>query len=187
MRVLGVGTIRMALIAWVLSVNPLFPTELTDLIALTLPEAIERALQHNEEVRLAREDVGKSKAEYGQVRAGGLPRVDLSIGYSRSWLLPTVVFDTPTGRQRFNIGTDNSLTGNLVLSQALYSGGRIRASRSSARSLTRYSVAAERGIQQQIRAVVEEGFYAVMRGIELDKVSASALIRTVSRRMRHLA
>ena len=177
---LGVGTKRMALIVWALSANPLFPTELTDLIALTLPEAIERALQRNEEVRMAQEDVGKSKAAYGQVRAGGLPRVDLSLGYSRSWLLPTVVFDTPTGRQRFNIGTDNSLTGNLVLSQALYSGGRIRASRSSARSLTRYSVAAERGIRQQIRAMVEEGFYSVMRAIELDKVSASALIRARS-------
>ena len=176
----GVGAIRMALGVWALSANPLFSTELTDLIKLTLPGAIERALQHNEEVRMAREDVDKSKAEYRQVRAGGLPRVDLSVGYSRSWLLPTVVFDTPTGRQRFNIGTDNSLTGNLVLSQALYSSGRIRALRSSARNLTKYSMATERGIQQQTRALVEKGFYWVMLGIELQKVSVSALTRARS-------
>lgn len=177
---MGVGTFRMALGVWVLSATQLFSTELTALITLTLPEAIERALQQNEEVRMAREDVDKSKAEYSQARAGGLPRVDLSLGYSRSWLLPTLVFDTPTGRERFSIGTDNSLTGNLLLSQALYSGGRIRASRSSARNLTRYSIATQRGIRQQTRALVEEGFYSVMLGIELDKVSASALTRARS-------
>ena len=136
MRVLGVGTFRKALVVWVLSVKLLFPAEPTDLIKLTLPEAIECTFQHNEEGRIAQEDVRQSKAAFGQARAGGLPRVDLSVGYSRSWLLPTVVFDTPTGRQRFNIGTDNSVTGSLVLSQALYSGGRIAASRSSARHLT---------------------------------------------------
>ena len=60
------GTFRMALGVWVLSATQLFSTELTALITLTLPEAIERALQQNEEVRMAREDVDKSKAEYSQ-------------------------------------------------------------------------------------------------------------------------
>ena len=174
------SSIRATLGVCVLSACPLFSIELTGPITLTLPEAIERALQLNEEVRMAREDVDKSKAQYEQKRADGLPHVDLSLGYSRSWLLPSVVFHTPTGRQRFSIGTDNSVTGNLVLSQALYSGGRIRASRSSARNLTRYSMAAELGVQQQTRALVEEGFYSVMLGIELDRVSASALTRARS-------
>jgi outer membrane protein len=175
-----VGMFKKTLVVWVFSAKLVFSAEPIEFVKLTLPEAIERALQHNEEVRIARADVAQSKAAYGQARAGGLPRADLSVGYSRSWLLPTVVFDTPTGRQRLNIGTDNSVTGNLLLSQTLYSGGRITASRSSARNLTRYALARERSIQQQARALVEERFFAVVLGIELDRVSASALARARS-------
>jgi outer membrane protein TolC len=103
--------------------------------------------------------------------------LDLSFDYNRTWLLPTVVFDTPAGRQRFNIGTDNSVTGNLILRQALYSGGRIRASRAAARHFSRSAAAAEVSIRQQIQALAEGSFFAVVLAAEFDEVSALALGR----------
>ena len=41
-------------------------------------------------------------------------------------------------------------------------------------------MARERSIEQQARAFVEEGFFGVMLGIELDRVSGSALARARS-------
>ena len=110
MRVLGVGTFRKALVVWVLSVRLLFPAEPTDLIKLTLPEAIERTLQHNEEVRIAQEDVRQSKAAFGQARG---PAV------CREWISPLATVDRGCCLRLYSIPRRVANVSTLVPTTAL--------------------------------------------------------------------
>ena len=57
----------------------------TDTIALTLPEAIERAYSQSEEIRLARNQVELADAEVKSVRAVALPQINANLGYTRTF------------------------------------------------------------------------------------------------------
>lgn len=65
-----------------------------DSVVLTLEEAVSRAVNESEEVRLARAQVSLASAQVSQVRSQALPQVNLSLGYTKTLASP---FDTGGG------------------------------------------------------------------------------------------
>lgn len=55
-----------------------------DSLVLTLEEAVARAVNESEEVRLARAQVSLAEAQVTQVRSQALPQVNLSLGYTKT-------------------------------------------------------------------------------------------------------
>jgi len=146
-------------------------------LVVDLREGVRLAMEKNERLRMARAALDKSQQQVREARADGLPQFDLSLNYSRNWLLPSFVFDTPAGRQTVKIGTHNNITGVLSVRQPLYVGGRVRAALASAQLFRDYVLQGERGVRQQVSGEVESSFYDLLLGRELVRVSELALER----------
>lgn len=56
-----------------------------DTIALSLEEALARATQRSEEVRLARTQVDVARAQVREAWAGALPQINANLGYTRTF------------------------------------------------------------------------------------------------------
>jgi outer membrane protein TolC len=141
-----------------------------DTVLLTLNEAVSRAVNDSEEVRLARARVRLADAQVRTVRSQALPQVNLALGYTKTL---ASAFDTGGGFElpdslRFDpdttasleervryleraaplaglggigslfgdlpFGQENAYTASVSGSQVLYSGGRVGAALSVARS-----------------------------------------------------
>ena len=97
---------------------------------LTLAEALERARTHS--ARLAQYAALESAAEAGtqEARAGRLPQLDLSAGYTRLSSVPEltlVVPGPPPIRQTVFPDIQDTYRAHAGLTQSLYSGGRVGA------------------------------------------------------------
>ena len=139
---------------------------------LTLEESVHLSLEHNEDLLLARADLQKSKQRVREVRADGLPSLDLAVDYDRNWLLSSFVF----AGNEVKIGTDNNITGTLRLRQSLYTGGRVGASRTAAHLSRELAGDVQRSVRQDMVGRVAEDFYEVLLVGELVRVSDQALV-----------
>lgn len=72
------------------------PTIAADTVVLSLEEAVRRALDESEEIRLARSQVDVVAAEAGSARSQRLPQVNANASYTRTFASP---FDTGDGFQ----------------------------------------------------------------------------------------
>ena len=144
---------------------------------LTLERATGIALERNESLRRARQELDKARQQIREARAEALPQIDASADYTHNWRIPSIVFDTPVGVQRFRIGTRNQMTAVLNLRQALYTSGKVGAAREVAR-LFEDAVAEEvRATDQQVRAAVATSFYDLLLAAEVLAVGTQALER----------
>ncbi|HVC00381.1 MAG TPA: TolC family protein [Candidatus Dormibacteraeota bacterium] len=73
---------------------------------LTLRQAVELALKQNPALRATREQVNVSRAQVGEARAGWLPRLDVSQGFTRGDN-PVYVFGTLLTQRQFKAGNFN--------------------------------------------------------------------------------
>lgn len=148
--------------------------------SLTLDEAMTLAEQRNERLQIASRELDRADAEVLRGWSEALPRLTLESRYNRSWLLPTLVFDTPEGRQSFTIGTTHNVTAGVSFRQPLYSGGKVRAALSAARAFRRLSNAGYRDALGRLRAQVETEFYDVLAAQALVEVARTALLEARS-------
>jgi outer membrane protein TolC len=112
---------RAALIAALAVLAPRAEAQTPDTLALSLHEAVERALRVSDEVRLAAAQVDVAEAQVITARATGLPQLRLSGSY-------THVYENARGQavgQIFN--QPNTYNTNANLSQTLFQGGRVLA------------------------------------------------------------
>jgi len=108
---------------------------------LTLEEAVGRTLEGSREVRDARLAVEGARQGMTEARGRLLPRVDLTLRYTRNLtppatFLPTILFDptaAPDDVTRVQFGLDNVWTGALVLEQPLWEGRALAGVRAAAR------------------------------------------------------
>ena len=66
-------------------VSPVAATAQADTVGLSLPEAVARALDQSQEVRLARAQVEIADAQVRETRAGVLPQVNANFAYTRTF------------------------------------------------------------------------------------------------------
>ncbi|HJU64649.1 MAG TPA: TolC family protein, partial [Gemmatimonadaceae bacterium] len=125
--------IRAALIAALAVLVPEAQAQTSDTLALTLHEAVERALRTSDEVRLAAAQVDVAEAQVITARATGLPQLRLTGTY-------THVYENARGQavgQIFN--QPNTYNTNANLSQTIFQGGRMIAGWRAASRLRRAS------------------------------------------------
>jgi len=139
---------------------------------LDFEESVRLALEQNEDLLLARADRQKSKQRVREVRADGLPHLDVAVDYDRNWLLPRFVF----AGNEVKIGTDNNITSALRLRQPLYTGGRVKAVLASAQLSKELAGEVERAVLQDVVGRVATDFYEVLLTVELLRVSEQGLV-----------
>ena len=144
---------------------------------MTLEESLQHALSHNEDLQIAREDLRASRLEIRKGMADFFPQFDVTLQYTRNYLLPTFFFDTPAGQQQFTVGAYNNLSGAIGIRQPLFSGGKSFAGVRVARLFEAFSTERVRAVQQDVHARVETAFYDLLLAWELVRVSELAVAR----------
>ena len=144
---------------------------------MTLEESLQHALSHNEDLQIAREDLRDSRLEIREGMADFFPQFDVTLQYTRNYLLPTFFFDTPAGQQQFTVGAYNNLSGAIGIRQPLFSGGKSFAGVRVARLFEAFSTEQVRAVQQDVHTRVETAFYDLLLAWELVRVSELAVAR----------
>ena len=145
--------------------------------SVTLEESLQHALSHNEALQIAREGLDKSHLRIRHAVADVLPQLDITMQYTRNWLLPTFFFDTPAGQQQFTVGAHNNLIGTVGIRQSIWGGGKSFSALRVARLLKQFSMEKVRAAKQQVHAQVETAFYDLLLAGELKHVSKSSVAR----------
>lgn len=147
------------------------------LLRLTLKQGITLALERNETLQMARQELSKARQQIREARAAALPQIDFSTNYTRNWQLPTFIFDTPLGQQKVTIGTRHDLVNILSLRQALYTSGKVGAALKVAHLFEDFSTEQLRTERQRVRSAVEIAFSDLLLAAEMLRVSDQALVR----------
>ena len=146
-------------------------------LRLTLEQGVALALEHNETLQMARQELNKARQQIREARAAALPQIDFSTNYTRNWKLPTFIFDTPLGQQKVTIGTRHDLANILSLRQALYTSGKVGAALKVAHLFENFSTEQLRTERQRVRSAVEIAFSDLLLATELIRVGDQALMR----------
>ena len=151
---------------------------------LTLERGVELALENNETLRIAREDLYRAGQQVREARADALPQVNATGTYTRNWKLPTFIFGSPPDVQEVPIGTKNNFAGSLSLRQTLYSWGKVGAALKVAGLFREFSEEGLRLVRQQVQSDVELAYYDLLLAEDLVRVSNLALQRARENRRR---
>ena len=138
---------------------------------IDLDNAIAIAMKYNEQIQMSILEGAQANERVREVRAVGLPRIDMSVSYDRNWLLPSLVFNGNSVK----LGSENNISATLSLQQSLFSGGRV----SGLRQIAQLDRAAAKEIHSQMHQevifLVENVFYELLVARELEAVAALAL------------
>jgi len=140
-------------------------------LVLTLPDAIEMALQRNYDLQIAASKIAEAQAAVTEATAAN--RFQLNFGGAYLRLGPVTSFEvpTPSGPETIEIGSDKSWNATVSAYQSLYSAGRNQALRTVARlgAATAQLDAASR--RHQTALTTTQLFYQVMQAQSLLKVT----------------
>jgi outer membrane protein TolC len=170
-RVTGV-ILLIAALGWLISATTAFaqpaaatrPAPATTL-TLTFNQALERALQDNAALKVAREKVVETQARVQESKTTFLPQVNLGYNYTPSQRFP--VIRIPAGvfgpeEQTFQAGFSQKNQLQLFVTQPLYTGGRLNSALGiSTSTLDASKLELERS-RQEIEYRVVETFYAAL-------------------------
>jgi outer membrane protein TolC len=92
-------------------------------LKLDLNKSIELALKNNHDYKQAKLDYEKAEEQVKQAYGSALfPTIDGSISYNRTLKKQVITFETPFFSGTFPVGTDNTLTGGVNISQPIFRG-----------------------------------------------------------------
>jgi hydrophobe/amphiphile efflux-1 (HAE1) family protein len=161
-RVTGMILI-VAAIGWLISATTAFAQNAP--LTLTFNQALERAVQNNEGLKVAREKVVETQARVQESKTSFLPQVNLGYNFTPSQRFP--VIRIPAGvfgptEQTFQAGFSQRNQLQLFVSQPIYTGGRL----SNALGITTSTLDASKleleRTRQEIEYRVVETFYAAL-------------------------
>jgi outer membrane protein len=163
---------------------------------ITLEQAVERALAESPQIRDAELEVRVAEERVGQTRGSLLPRVDLTVRYTRNLrapavFLPTILFDPdapPDELFPVPLGLDNVWTSALVAEQPLFDGRAFTALRASSRFLSLQDEVA-RGRAHDLVTRVRLAYYELLLREEEERLTEGSLERvrhslTITRSLR---
>ena len=178
---------RIATTGWLLTtllVAPAGVPAAAEEAPLSMAQAIDAALANSHWLHAADAGQRAAAAAIDEAAAARLPRVEISEEIYRT-TNPVLVFSGKLGQQQFGLGDfdpdrlndpdafDNFQT-RLVVSQPLYTGGRIKHTLGAARRYGDAAVAArERARQEVVHQVVEAYVRVVVAGYQLDVAQQS--------------
>jgi hydrophobe/amphiphile efflux-1 (HAE1) family protein len=162
-RVTG-AILIVAALGWLISATSAF-AQPGSALTLTFDQALERAVQNNEGLKVAKEKVVETQARVQESKTNFLPQVNLGYNYTPSQRFP--VIRIPAGvfgpdEQTFQAGFSQRNQLQLFVSQPIYTGRRLEnALGISTSSLDASKLELER-TRQEIEYRVVETFYAAL-------------------------
>ncbi len=138
---------------------------------LTLEQAVDEALAHNQDYLIARAELERAEAEIKRATADALPNLSLGSSYTRNLKIPEVVF----GGMSFRLGTENTIDAGLTLTQPIWQGGKVMAAIKIARLYRKYTESAVREAEAEIRYGVREAFLGAILAQDVVQVYRDAL------------
>lgn len=143
-----------------------------DTLRLTLDEALARAQESGEEMRLARARVQEAAGQVTSARSAALPQLSGVVTYNRR--IESIFTSLESGPDSMGIGklfanspfgAQNSWNVNLTASQLLYSGGKVGAALKAAHAYRKGALAQEREAAGDVAYSVRKAYYdAVFAG-----------------------
>jgi HAE1 family hydrophobic/amphiphilic exporter-1 len=149
-------------------------TPATAPMTLTFDDALQRAMNANESLKVVEETVRASESRVDEARAAFLPSAAVNYQYQPYQKFPQIRI--PAGvfgpeEQVFEAAFARQNTVNLELSQPLYTGGRLTRTRSLQQAaLTESALGLDRA-RQQLQLRVVESFYAALTNEQSLKVA----------------
>lgn len=150
------------------------PAPASDTLRLSLDGAVRRALESGEEMRLARAQVRDANGQVREAVAAALPQVTGSLVYTRQFasIFEGASGDTTLGPifENSPFGAANAWTVEIKATQLLFSGGKVGAGLSAARSFRRGVAAQEEETAADVafrvkRAYLEAAYAGRLRDI----------------------
>jgi len=150
------------------------PATRGDTITLGVQQAVDMAMDRNEQVLMARASAAEAAGIVKQVGADAYPQISADFSYTRNIQKPVIFFNGANGVQQITIGNDNQYSFGLTLSQTL-----LDFSLGPARSAARLSKVASADLVQAARTSValaaRTSYYDVLLGRALVDVQQKAL------------
>ncbi len=98
-----------------------------DTLRLSLQQAVQLALENNEDIGIARADLERAHGTKKEATAAALPHVGFRAGYTRNFLRPVIFFRDPSSDEvlQIEIGEENDYLINFSLDQVVFAFGRV--------------------------------------------------------------
>jgi outer membrane protein len=152
--------------------------------ALTLDDAVRVALERNQDLEVARLELGRSQAQVREAWSHVYPRVDLTTGYTRNVdapisFLPARIFDPNAGEDELigmRFGTDNVWMNQVRLEQPIFQAGAFI----GVGAAGRYRQLQEevlRGVEQEVATRVRIAFFDALLAEETLRLTEASLTR----------
>lgn len=139
-------------------------------IVLTLQSAVSLALEKNKDVLISNEDMKRANAQISEAYGNAYPQVSAEANYTRNLELPSFFI----AGQKFTIGSDNSYTASLSLSQVLFS-AKVNTAIQIAKEYKHYSEHNAQAVREDVVLNVKKAFYTVLLTQRLVEVSREGL------------
>ncbi|MFQ5753704.1 MAG: TolC family protein [bacterium] len=153
-------------------------------LVLNLEKAIDMALENNETILIAHNDVETSRALLREAWADALPQINFNGIYTRNIKQPVFFFPDPmTGEQRaFRIGSKNSYVLNLTFDQPLFQSGKVSGGIKAANLFKKYSNEGFQAVRADVILSVRKAYYTV----QLDQQLLDINQQSLNQQMAHL-
>jgi len=146
-----------------------------DTLKISLGDAFDLALERNETILIARKEMDRANARIIEALSGALPQITGDLTYVKNWELQTNVIQMNDEVMRLKLGTENTVTAGLTLTQPIYSGGRTMAAlqiASLAKKLVGQSI---RQASQDLKYQVYVAFYGALLARDVLDVNRESL------------
>jgi outer membrane protein TolC len=149
-------------------------------ITLTLPRAVEIALNRNRDVLMAGQERKKARAQVSEAWSNALPRISASGDYLRNVQLPVMfmpansAFNPTNATQSIEIGSNNSYQLGASFAQPLYN-RKVGVALDIAGTYERYADQAFEATAEDVTRNTTKAFYRVMLAKELVEVNRQGL------------
>lgn len=144
-------------------------------ISVNLNNAIELAIENNESYLIAKKEQDRANSLVMEAASGALPQITGGLTYLRNWKAAIVVFEFNGVPSTLKVGTDNTYTADLTLTQPLYSGGRTFAAIKIASLYKNLSKETVRAAAQDLKVKVYSGFFGAVLAGEVNRVTTHSL------------
>jgi outer membrane protein TolC len=145
-----------------------------DTITLSVREAVDMAMNRNEQVLMARANAAEAAGIVKQVGADAYPQISADFGYTRNIQKPVIFFNGANGVQQITIGNDNQYSFGLTLSQTLLDFS-LGPARSAARLSKDASADQVQAARTSVALAARTAYYDVLLSRALADVQEKAL------------
>lgn len=136
-------------------------------LLLTLETAVNTALARNPDALRAGEDVNYAKGKVTETTAQALTQVSIQTDYTRNVKLPVIFFRMNDEVQQIQIGESNQYSIGLLVTQPVYTFGRIGAALDVARLYLDMSQSGEKVTRERVAYETELAYYTALLAREV--------------------